>query len=182
VIDTLVSFAKLKEGQIADGGPMTELLMDLKSLFRSVPGLAIVVLHHCRIENQSRGGDFRIRRFSDIAGSYALRASSDQNILLFAADEQNDPRTRTVKIEGRFEMGAVDGFDIRLSADEQDYELAPIGMNFGASLQKEKLHLALEADPSIAELSERDLAEKVGVSRHQAREWRKGLEVVDQPK
>jgi RecA-family ATPase len=182
VIDTLISFARLKGGDSYDAGAMTALLMELKTLYSSVPGLAIVVLHHCRKEGQWKGGDHEVRKFADMAGSYAIRAASDQNILLFSPDKKNDPRVRTVKVEGRFEMGAEEGFDIRLSPDENDYELVP-QLTWGKSLQQEKLHQAYAADPTIIDLTEREIAEKFDVTRHQVRNWKASCSVslVGQP-
>jgi hypothetical protein len=75
----------------------------------------------------------------------------------FALTTEDDPRVRTVKVEGRFEMGAEEGFDIRLSPDENDYELVP-QLAWGRNGQQEKLHEAYAADPTIITLTEREFS------------------------
>jgi len=77
---------------------MTELLTVLKKLYTVVPGLGIAVLCHCR---EMAGSKNTIRSFADIAGSYAIRAVSDMNILLYAKNRKTNPRQRTYVTEGR---------------------------------------------------------------------------------
>jgi hypothetical protein len=102
VIDTFTAFAQFRGGESFDPGVVHTRGQALKELLVGNPDLAIVVLHHLRKEPNIRGGDNVTRSFSDIANSYALRAFSDTNVLIYkTSPNAEDEFKRTLVIEGR---------------------------------------------------------------------------------
>jgi hypothetical protein len=167
VVDTLISFSQLQNGESYDAGEMTALLTALKTLYSQVPGLAIAVLCHCR----KLHGTAKIRRFADIAGSYAIRAVSDMNVLLFAENIETSPRERTYVVEGRFVEHTTpkDGIQVALSEDWNTYELStPI---FRPPEPMDLLEAAFQANPELATLGRDTIAQQVGVTPYYARLW-----------
>jgi hypothetical protein len=169
VVDTLVSFANLESGESFDAGVMTRIFMGLKSLFTTRPDLAIIVLHHLRKGDGARPKP--IRSFADVAGSYALRAATDQNVVMFAPEPKHHPTRRRILVEGRFDEPY--SFDVELG--EGGYqplvnraEPLPAGRR---DMQGE-ISEAVRADPQLAELSDRKLADKLKVTVHQVRVFR----------
>src|SRR5579862_4301940 len=93
VIDTFTAFSNLSIGEVNDPGALTTKLMALKSLYKIQPQLAIVLLHHLRKPSNKPGQTSSIRDFSDIAGSYAFRAATDQNMIMFKPRKQPENTT-----------------------------------------------------------------------------------------
>jgi hypothetical protein len=167
VIDTFTAFSNFKAGEAFDPGVVHARLQALKVLLKSRPNLAIVILHHLRKE--VAGGNQTARTFGDIANSYALRAGTDQNVLLFAPNKKKAPNVRSLMIEGRF----VD------SEEEIQVELTPDGFQLrNAQVEDDKRpaqELILEAvsrDPELNNLVVRDLADRLGISTKQVQLFR----------
>jgi hypothetical protein len=154
---TLISFSQLQNGESYDAGEMTNLLTVLKALYSQVPGLAIVVLCHCR----KLSGTKTARSFADIAGSYAIRAVSDMNILLFAKDRKNYPRERTYVTEGRFNEHITDaeGLTVELSEDGSTFKYVTMP-TWKFPEPKVVLMEAVKAEPSLLSLGRDSLAER----------------------
>src|SRR6185369_5367051 len=164
VVDTLISFSQLQNGESYDAGEITNLLTILKALYSIVPGLAIVVLCHCR----KLSGTKPARSFADIAGSYAIRAGSDMNILLFAKDRKLYPRERTYVTEGRFNehITDADGLTVEQSEDGSTFKYVTMPI-WKAPDPKVILRDAVIAEPSLLKLGRDALADRfkdVGVT------------------
>ena len=164
VVDTLISFSQLQNGESYDAGEINNLLTILKALYSIVPGLAIVVLCHCR----KLSGTKPALSFADIAGSYAIRAGSDMNILLFAKDRKLYPRERTYVTEGRFNehITDADGLTVELSEDGSTFKYVTMPI-WKAPDPKVILRDAVIAEPSLLKLGRDALADRfkdVGVT------------------
>jgi RecA-family ATPase len=118
VIDTLTAFSNFRSGEAFDPGVVQVRLQLLKTLLTDNAQLSIVILHHLRKENNNRGGDVAARSFADIANSYALRAGTDQNILIYRPSKKHET-VRTLKIEGRFSMEHE--FQVSLDLKKQEF-------------------------------------------------------------
>lgn len=157
IVDTLLSFSQLQGGDSSDAGVMGQLLAQLKqSVFSVNRDIAIIVLHHLRKE---RGQS--VKNFNAMAGSYALRASSDCNILLLKGEKNR----RIVKTETR--MGEVPDRTIALGDD--GYRVLN-EMEFNAAA---KIKNALQEHPEYAALSQDKLADKLQIGRQSIRTFLK---------
>jgi RecA-family ATPase len=157
VVDTLLSFAHLQGGDSFDAGVMGQLLAQLKqSVFSVNRDIAIIVLHHLR-----KGRGKGVKDFNSMAGSYALRASSDCNILLLKGEKNR----RVIKTESR--MGEVSERTIAL--DDEGYRVLN-EMQFNAAARIEK---ALHENPEYKALSQEKLADVLKVGRQTIRTFLK---------
>jgi hypothetical protein len=158
IVDTFTAFAMFKGGEAYDSGPVTTRLQQLKSLQADSPDLAIVVCHHLRKEDNKRA--YGARAFNDIANSYALRAASDMNILMWQpSGKAEDKNLRTMRIEGRFLEEEV-SFHFRKVGEIFNPSDAPAKRN-----SHDRILEAIYAKPSLNALSVRDLANELGKSK-----------------
>ena len=162
VIDTFTAFGLFKTGEAFDSGPVTTRLQQLKSLQTTFPGLAIVVCHHLRKEDEQTNHE---PTFHDIANSYALTAASDMNALLWKPSQKaTDENLRGIKIQGRF------------LEEEEDFCFRKVGNSFGVSEppQRYEAELKLVLDnPNWWKLSLDGLAEAAGWTPSKAQRFRK---------
>lgn len=175
VVDTFVSFARLESGDSFDAGVMTGLFMELKTLFQTRNDLSIVVLHHLRKGDSNNPSP--IRKFSDVAGSYALRAATDQNIVMFAHGGKEHPNRRRIILEGRF--GANESLDAELNgATYNRIDAEPVVEKQGIAAVDRQADIAgaLNDDPRLDLLANKPLAEKLKewkITEHQIQVFRK---------
>jgi hypothetical protein len=171
VIDTLTAFSNFKAGEAFDPGVVHARLQTLKSLLKKRPNLAVIILHHLRKEV---AGQKVSRSFGDIANSYALRAGTDQNILIYSPDKKKSPNVRCLSIEGRF----VD------SEESISIELTPEGFRLldgeikAEPTPQEKLLELVRLKPELNDLSFRELADATGFSLRQVQIFRKTQRTV----
>lgn len=146
--------------------------MGLKTLFQTRNDLSIVVLHHLRKEPGNRSST--IRKFSDVAGSYALRAATDQNIVMFAHGGKEHPTRRRIIVEGRF--GANESFDAELNgAIYSRMDAEPVVEEKGIAAVDPQAFIAgaLRDNPALDRFGNKNLADRLGVSEYQVQEFRK---------
>lgn len=164
VVDTFTSFAQFNGGEAFDSGPVTNRLQQLKSLQSDIPDLAICVNHHLRKEDFQRGGK---RTFADIANSYALRAASDTNIILYRpSNKREDSNLRELQIESRF-LEDVQTLRFRKNGSEFTEETGEL-----TSPVAEKIRAAIQANPELDKLSIRVLADTLKVTKSAVERYR----------
>jgi hypothetical protein len=168
IIDTLTAFSNFKLGEGNDSGVVQARGQALKQLLVDNPDLAIVILHHLRKEFNGRGRETKVRTFADIANSYALRAMTDMNILIYQPSSNKEHKcVRALKIEGRFVRGE-EKQTVELSEDGKSFSLCTkkIEEDFGAADNGDDevdLFNAFVKDPSLNELSEQKLHAMTGI-------------------
>jgi hypothetical protein len=158
VVDTFTAFALFKGGEAFDSGPVTTRLQQLKSLQADAPDLAIVVCHHLRKEDEEEA--YGERSFSDIANSYALRAASDMNVIMWKPSARvEDKNLRSMKIEGRF---LVEDANLSFRKIEDDFQLvdAPIRLH-----PHQVILSIIQKRPDLNRLSVRELSDEIGKTK-----------------
>lgn len=163
VIDTLTAFSGFQRGEAADAGVVQARLQTLRNLLVDAPNLAIVILHHLRKEDNLPGGKTMVRTFADMANSYAFRAGSDQNVLIYKQDSNDEnSHVRTIVVEGRF-MGdkPTDRFQVELTPTGYQRIVAPVSADDLKRQEKdaevEELAQMIHEHPEWEELGERKL-------------------------
>jgi hypothetical protein len=153
IVDTFTAFALFRASEANDSGPVTTRLQQLKSLQADSPDLAIVVCHHLRKEDAKTRGN---RSFSDIANSYALRAASDMNIIIWKPSSKPENKNlRSMRIEGRF-LEEETSISFQKIGDDFQRTDAPVKVNPNDVILKEVL-----ANPVYNTMSIRKLAEEL---------------------
>jgi hypothetical protein len=166
VIDTFTAFGLFKTGEAFDSGPVTTRLQQLKSLQTSFPGLAIVVCHHLRKEDEQHKK--KEPSFQDIANSYALVAASDMNAIIWKpSGKQEDENLRSIKIQGRFLKQGEKAFSVRKKGTSFDVSEPPKKVDHNDRILK-----AIKAEPELNKLSLSKLADAVDVHKSAAQRFR----------
>jgi hypothetical protein len=161
VIDTFSAFAQFRGGEAYDSGPTTQRLQELKELVSEYPGLAIAINHHLRKDDYTdTGGDVLDRNFNDIANSYALRAASDMNVIIYKPSKADaNENLRKIKVEGRLIEERFE-CQYRLLKNHQFVRADGDAKKANDRTEEQSLILkSLQASPELDNLANRPLSE-----------------------
>jgi len=154
VLDTLMTFIGLEAGGLNDPAAVAGRVASLKRALLGVNSkISILILHHLR-----KGDGNREKGAIDMAGSYALRASSDINVSLISGG--NATYLRGLKVESR--LRTVEERQIVL----MNNEYVAYGKGDNTTLQE-----YLAAHPEDAGLDRWPLMKKSGCSAWAARAY-----------
>jgi RecA-family ATPase len=171
IIDTFTAFSNFKVGEGNDAGVVQARGQVLKQLLVDTPDLAIIILHHLRKEFNGRGGNMQARNFSDIANSYALRAMTDMNILIYRPSKKKElERVRTLKMEGRFIRGE-ETHQVELAENGKAFSICKKAIKEDDGWQDLLLEACI-ADPELNKLSNEALRKELDVPIRAVRKFR----------
>lgn len=173
IIDSFTAFSNFKVGEGNDSGVVQARGQALKQLLVDTPDLAIIILHHLRKEFNGRGGgDMHARNFSDIANSYALRAMTDMNILIYRPSKKKElERVRTLKMEGRF-IRSEETHQVELAEDGKAFSICKKAVREDDDWQEQLLEACI-ANPELTKLSNDALHKELDVPLRAVRKFRK---------